>query len=282
MVKKSKKSPLPNLVVPKEEAHQKILKRIPIGKDILSKKIKSMDDLDEVTKEKSKWSEYNLELLSRLFDNSAIADGYNQWSGFITNINPSFHELVTDFKKSMGSKITHLESILNRLELIPEAISSPSLKTINNKETSNKVFLVHGHDDAARETVARFLEKFDLEVIILRDEPDKGRTIIEKIEDYSDVGFAVVLLTPDDKGTSISKEEYNSRARQNVIFEWGYFIGKLGRDRVSALYKEGIEMPSDYSGVLYIQFDDNDGWQMRLAREIGEAGLDIDLNKIFS
>lgn len=282
MAKKNEELSPPNLVVPKEEAQQKIQERIDVGNGILVKPIDSKQVLDKVEKEKLNWSKYNSELLNRLFDNSTMADEYNRWFGGAVSMRPSFHELVHDLRESMEDKIARLESIRDRLELIPEIISKSSLKISSKKEIGNKVFLVHGHDDAARETVARFLEKLTLEVIILRDEPDKGRTIIEKIEDYSDVGFAVVLLTPDDKGTSVSEEEYKFRARQNVIFEWGYFIGKLGRGRVSALYKEGIEMPSDYSGVLYIPFDNNGGWQMKLAREIREAGLDIDINKLLS
>jgi predicted nucleotide-binding protein len=114
------------------------------------------------------------------------------------------------------------------------------------------MFVVHGQDEAAKEVVARFSEKLTLRAVILHEQPNVGRTIIEKCEAYSDVCFAVVLFTPNDVG-GIRDEatELKPRARQNVIFELGYFIGKLGSRRVCALYKE-VETSSDYYGVLYV------------------------------
>lgn len=152
---------------------------------------------------------------------------------------------------------------------------------INNREISNRVFLVHGHDNELKEKTARFLEKLDLVPIILHEQPSKSSTIIEKFEKYSkDVDFAVVLLTPDDLGGSIADSgPQKKRARQNVIFELGYFLGKLGRENVVALIKDDIEIPTDYFGVMYIAVDNSDGWKMTLAREIKKAGLKIDLNK---
>jgi predicted nucleotide-binding protein len=125
------------------------------------------------------------------------------------------------------------------------------------------------------------LEKLDLNPIILHEQPDRGRTIIQKFEDYSDVGFAVILLTPDDIGYKKNKpEEGKQRARQNVIFELGYFIGKLGHENVCALYKEGVELPSDIQGRLYVPMDSAEGWHLKLSREIKDAGIEIDLNRV--
>lgn len=143
------------------------------------------------------------------------------------------------------------------------------------------IFIVHGHDEAAKESVARFVEKLGIEAIILHEQPNAGRTIIEKFEDHSNVGFAIVLLTPDDIGAPKDRtNETKPRARQNVILELGYFMGKLGRGRVCALYKEGVEIPSDYQGVLYIPMDSAGAWRMALAKEIKNAGIDVDLNKL--
>ncbi len=158
----------------------------------------------------------------------------------------------------------------------------PTTKKIKGKGISNRIFLVHGHDNELKETTARFLEKLGLKPIILHEQSSKGLTIIEKFEEYSDVAFAVVLLTPDDYGNKINeKDNLKKRARQNVIFEMGYFIGKLGRKNVVGLVKDDIEIPSDYTGVVYIGVDNNDGWKMMLSKEIKAAGLNIDLNKIF-
>lgn len=155
-----------------------------------------------------------------------------------------------------------------------------SLDQITVTPNNKKIFIVHGHDEAAKQTVARFIEKLGLESIILHEQSNKGRTIIEKFEHYSEVGFAVVLMTPDDIGASVDdKNNLKPRARQNVILELGFFLGKLGRERVCALYKN-VEMPSDYDGVLYLEMDDRGSWHLELAREIKAAGIDVDLNKI--
>lgn len=156
-------------------------------------------------------------------------------------------------------------------------------ESTNADQMSNGVFLVHGRDDGTKNTVARFLERIKLNPVVLQEMPNEGSTIIEKFEHYaSKVRFAVALLTPDDEG-SLSGDTSNtqSRARQNVIFELGYFVGKLGRDRTCALVKGNLEMLSDYSGVIYIRLDDDDGWQMRLIQELKSAGYDIDANDAF-
>ena len=145
--------------------------------------------------------------------------------------------------------------------------------------TGKKVFVVHGHDEGAKESIARFLEKLGFEPIILHEQASGGRTIIEKVEHYGEVAFAVVLLTPDDIGGSISNPEVQQpRARQNVILELGYFIGRLGRPHVTALVKEGVERPSDIDGVVYVAMDSTGGWRVQVAREMKAAGLDVDLN----
>jgi predicted nucleotide-binding protein len=135
---------------------------------------------------------------------------------------------------------------------------------------------------APREAVARFLERIELEAIILQGQPDQGLTIIEKFETYANqVGFAVVLLTPDDIGGAALAPAQASRARQNVIFELGYFVGKLGRGRACLLRKGEVEIPSDLYGVIYSDMDPSDGWKLKLARELNAAGLKFDANKVF-
>ena len=147
---------------------------------------------------------------------------------------------------------------------------------------SNRVFVVHGHDGGARDKIARFLERLGLEPIVLNEQPNLGRTLIEKFIDHSDVGFALVLLTPDDRGGPREEpyERQQFRARQNVLLELGFFIGRLGRERVCPLYTSGVEIPSDYEGVGFVPFDDSDGWQFQAAREMKAAGLPVDLNRL--
>lgn len=143
------------------------------------------------------------------------------------------------------------------------------------------VFIVHGHDETAQNKVARFVEKLGFEAIILHEKASSGRTIIEKIEHYSDVEFAIVLYTPDDVGNVKSEpENLNVRARQNVVFEHGYLIGKLGRQNVSALVDGKLELPNDVSGVVYINLDEGSTWQLQLAKEMKQSGYKIDMNKL--
>lgn len=142
---------------------------------------------------------------------------------------------------------------------------------------SNRVFVVHGREEGPREAVARFLSKIGLEPIILHEQANQSQTVIEKIEAYSDVGFAVVLLTPDDEG-NLKGEAPQPRARQNVLLELGYFIGKLTRKRVCTLKSGEIEIPSDWRGIIDEPFDG--GWQKTLARELKAAGYEIDWNKV--
>ncbi len=144
---------------------------------------------------------------------------------------------------------------------------------------STRVFVVHGHDNETKETTARFLERLELKPIILHEQPSGGRTIIEKFEKFSGTAaFAVVLLTPDDVGAIAStRENLLPRARQNVVLELGYFMGRLGRDRVCALYKGGVDLPSDFQGVIYIEIDVSGAWKAKLAQELVQAKMPINL-----
>jgi predicted nucleotide-binding protein len=147
---------------------------------------------------------------------------------------------------------------------------------------TDEVFIVHGRADGPRESVARFIERFGLRPIILHEQASEGRTIIEKIERHSAVAYAVVLLTGDDRGGLVGADRatYQPRARQNVVLELGYFLGKLGRRHVCVLHEPGVEIPSDYDGVVYVPLDPGDAWKLRLAREMkATAFKDIDLNR---
>ena len=146
----------------------------------------------------------------------------------------------------------------------------------------NEVFIVHGHDTVAKIEVARFVEKLGLEATILDEKPGGGRTIIEKFEDHaSNAGFAIVLLTPDDVGAAKDKrDDLKPRARQNVIFEMGYFVKGLGRGRVCAMSNEEVELPSDLAGVEYIHLDSNGGWKLKLVKELDAAGIAVDKSKL--
>lgn len=135
---------------------------------------------------------------------------------------------------------------------------------VSNKVPRNpkKIFIVHGHDENAKIELEIFLHELGLEPIVLHRLPDTGYTIIEKFEAYSDVGYAFILLTPDEVAYLASQEKVpdserkkETRARPNVIFEWGYFVGKLGRRNVCCLYRGDVALPSDLHGLIYKKFD---------------------------
>ena len=139
-------------------------------------------------------------------------------------------------------------------------------------------FIVHGHDDQMKIQVARLLEQQGIEAIILHEQPNAGKTIIEKIEHYSDVGAAVILFTPDDTGKANKQTDYKPRARQNVVFEAGYFMGYLGRDKIIPVVTDSsIELPSDLQGVVYTS---SDMWQFKVIQELKAIGFDVDMNKV--
>jgi len=203
--------------------------------------------------------------------------------------NPSF---ITDFGHTFfysGSKIIASVHAVTRQMIIPFVRDYKTyVRNFGNSKprlimpTSNKIFIVHGHDDGALQSLARFLEKLKLEVIILKEQPNQGRTIIEKFEVSADeVGYAVVLLTPDDVASTSVATGQSQRARQNVIFELGYFAGKLARGRVCLLRKGDVEIPSDLFGVVYTEMDAADGWKAALVKELKAAKLDFDANRMW-
>jgi predicted nucleotide-binding protein len=185
-------------------------------------------------------------------------------------------------------RLGYLQGLISMAQAEPRAPQIPSVSALESSPAvsqepspdSRKVFIVHGHDNEAKESTARFLERLGLQPIILHEQPSSGRTVIEKFETYaSDIVFAVVLLTPDDIGAvATAPKNLRARARQNVVMELGYFIGRLGRVRVCALHRGGVELPSDYQGVLYIEMDQAGAWKAKLAQEFVQAKLPIELS----
>ena len=147
--------------------------------------------------------------------------------------------------------------------------------------SNHKVFIVHGRDTLLRTQVENVLRALGLEPIILQEQANNGKTIIEKIEECTDVGFGIVLYTPCDEGRLKSEDgELKPRARQNVVLEHGYLMAKLGRERVCCLVSKNVEFPSDIQGIGYIPANDIDQWKYKIAKELKAAGFDIDMNKL--
>jgi predicted nucleotide-binding protein len=149
----------------------------------------------------------------------------------------------------------------------------------NREAPSSDVFIVHGHDSGAKTEVQLFIRRAGLNPVVLHEQPNVGRTIIEKFESHGGAaGFAVVLLTPDDIGGP-DKDSLQPRARQNVIGEMFWFAGRLGRARVCALKKGEVEVPSDFGGVGYTDMDDRGAWKLELLKELRAAGYKVNFEE---
>jgi predicted nucleotide-binding protein len=166
-----------------------------------------------------------------------------------------------------------------------EAVQGPATSLAATRpvnSSSRKVFVVHGRDNEAKSEVARFLGRIGLEEIILHERPNGGRHLLTKFQEESEgASFAVILMTPDDEG-GIAGQPLQKRARQNVVFELGFFIGRLGPACVAALVKGELEKPSDFDGVAYIPLDETGAWKTLLARELHHARVPFDLSKVIS
>lgn len=201
---------------------------------------------------------------------------------------------MSNFRYVDGGKIVQLAvppimepSDVDTLAANRENAAASSLNLQQTANTSKAVFLVHGHNEAQLQTTARLIETLGLQPIILRERPNSGATLIEKFEQHSgdaaSVNYAVVLMTADDAGESnarVREGNLRKRARQNVLLEMGYFIGRLGRERICVLKSAEVEEPSDIFGVVYTLIDENGAWRYELGRELKAAGYEIDLNVI--
>jgi hypothetical protein len=232
------------------------------------------------------------EALVRIFGSETVDYERYRWAShlrsggiFMEGYGPSIREVREEVQQGIEKAILTLEGIVGRfqeeLELTTGGGGDAASEASTIRMDSSQVFVVHGHDEGARESVARFIEQIGLEPVILHERPNKGRTIITKFrEEARDIGFAIVLMTPDDHGAEAGEADTKPRARQNVVFELGFFIGALGTERVAALVRGDVERPSDFEGVVYTDLDDAGAWKQKLGRELQAAGFDIDWNQV--
>lgn len=267
------------LLISIDEAEKLINDRINLGQELVNAQIFSEVHLEQTRPKYYEWSSYNAELLKRIFNTDELSNEYSSFIGAFSSSYTTLQEDIEEFKEDIQEKINRLISIRTRLPLLATSYIKEFTK---EKELTNEIFIVHGHDQGLKQEVARFLEKLELKPIILSEQSNGGRTVIEKFETNADVGFAVVLLTPDDIGSlDENGAEQKHRARQNVIFELGYFVGKLGRNKVCALYDHTVELPSDIFGVVYVPLDGAGAWKFEFAKELKAAGYNFDGNKLF-
>jgi predicted nucleotide-binding protein len=238
------------------------------------------------------WDEFNKRLLERAFTPVAWHEsspkseyGTLQDLEFLT-VAQLLPEQVPSLERLAAEKARRLQSILDSLSLYWETDAAKELTTgpggTNAESPPQTIFIVHGRDRGALIELQRFLERVTtLKIVVLGEQPNRGQTIIEKLGTHVDTGaFALVLMTADDEGRLRGEgNELGLRARQNVIFELGYAIGRLGRQHVAVLYEDGVELPSDYYGVAYIPFDATGGWKLALIGELRAARIAVDANK---
>lgn len=275
------------LTVGKEYFEIELTKRINKGEEIYNRQIQTQSQFEKSREDYYAWNDYNSEFLKQSFNdpNSEYRKAYDNVNnlGFIISSYKTPAEELAEFQEDVKKKVNNLKQLVAKIELIKSEIpeTKANIGNFTSQSTlNNDVFIVHGHNSEIKVTVALMLQRLGLNPIILHEQANSGKTIIEKFEEYSNVGFAVVLLTDDDLGKAKKDESLNARARQNVILELGYFIGKLGRGKVCPLYTKGVELPSDLYGLLYLEVDANEYWKMSLAKELKAAGYDVDANKI--
>lgn len=206
--------------------------------------------------------------------------------GYIKSKYGTYAERRTYISEQFSEACNHLEFGNNLtpkpVSPKPQFLQQPVIVPVNSvlaqPAKKNKVFIVHGRDNEAKQEVARFIEKIGLTPIVLHEQASGGKTIIEKIEHYSDeAGYGIVLYTACDHGRGIDEKNISpkQRARQNVVFEHGYLMAKLGRENVCALVKGEIETPNDISGVVYVALDPSGAWKVEVAKELKVSGYTI-------
>lgn len=249
------------LKISSEEAKLKLKERIEKGKELLNIKITNELHIDEAKKEYRKWNDYNFEYLRRIFSTDEEATKYNRPLHYAFLLDSNLGRDIRDFFDDVKEKIHRIDSLVERIDLISLEITSEASPQ-NTIHITKKVFIVHGRDEVSKTNLEILLTEMGLEPIVLHRQADEGQTVIEKFEKHgSDVAYAFILLTPDEiaylsneDSLPDNERKKEKRARPNVIFEFGYFVGKLTRNRVCCLYTGDVEIPSDLKGLVYKRY----------------------------
>lgn len=286
------------LLTTKTEASTRLDHQIHVGTQLQEQIANQVQSLSDVWNEWRTWVEETEFVLNQVFIvkrkwyeltpaedfkatlsgpiNSAMLEGVNDLSF------EKQSALWEALNQEVSERLRKLKSYNNRVEFLaePDELQASPGRSSSNCLSSNAIFVVHGRDKAPRLEVQQFIERCtNCKPIILSDQPNQGRDLLGKFQREAETAcFAVVIMSGDDEGRLRASEgEPRPRARQNVIFELGYFIGLLGREKVAVLYESNVEIPSDFGGVVYIQMDQD--WKFGLSRELKEAKIEVDLNK---
>ncbi len=250
---------------------------------------------------------------------NAFIDHYNRWNNrnktlyrtsFDVPDNIYYHEyiseigqiwgddIIKEYKDQIRRLINHLKGDVERSSLFK--IASSVISDCNNETNkslsipmndSKDIFIVHGHNEEMKQFVARIVTKLGLNPIILHEQINGGKTIIDKFEaNAAKIRFAIILLSADDMAASVKdlkgvddkdlRTKLEMRARQNVVFEMGYFAGKLGRANMFYLLQDGVAKPGDLDGLVYTPYDKRGAWRFELVKELKACGYNVDANNI--
>lgn len=271
---------VPRLTAPREVVEQEIVEQIEKGRSLLPEReqIRSDKECNQLSGELGIWQDYCAELLRRRFSTEEYSKRFSSNAGPIYTSSATLRTRRDGLYESRDQSLERLESIKRSLPLIDEP--QPRAAVVQGA-TSGPIFVVHGQNETKTHEVQRFLTEVTGRLVqVLHEQPNRGATLIEKFERHAEqAAFAVVVLTADDIGGSKGTEKLVPRARQNVVFELGFFFGSHGRSRVAVLYEEGIEQPSDIRGLVYIALDDQGAWKVEMARELEAANIKVDFNK---
>jgi len=274
----------PHLRVPLAEAQKTLQARIEAGRQLLLATDRSgvlIPDMaakfELLHNQFYTWEEYNYEWLKRNIGQEVATQSR---SSFIVGSPNTIMEQIRYHNRDVNDHIRQLESVIERLPLWADEPAPAATGT--EVDISGPIFVVHGHNHGRAQEVARVIEKTTgRDAIILHEQPNKGRTLIEKFEAQAgSASFAVVILTGDDEGRKAGSADLIPRGRQNVIFELGFFFGMLGRSRVAVLVDSGVEHPSDVAGLVYIELDGTGAWKKKLVQELEAAEIAVNYSKV--
>jgi predicted nucleotide-binding protein len=260
------------LQVARERAKELLETQVATGRELAERgmQTRSEADYDEWLQAMERWRRMGEAVLAKVYgENSGQHEDFKGAGNvMIAFAGTPWNVDQVQAVQRLNSRNNVIVGLVEQLDLVDEPSEAASKPSASLNGSPLGVFIVHGRNQAVRESVARLLEKAGREVVILHEQANKGRTLIEKFEDHAaTAGFAVILLTGDDVGGP-DNTHLQPRARQNVVFEMGFFYGCLGRDHVAVLYEPGVEKPSDIDGIVYIGLDVAGAWKTRLLDEM--------------
>ena len=247
------------------------------------------NELDDFLNKFEGWKSYVYELLEAQFGSDCKY--VYEWNTYVTTHVSKREPILKQLTRNVNKALSLIESFLERINIYKRIGTKYTAQLKEEVAKKKCVFIVHGHNEEMKQSVARVVGQMGLNPIILHEQPNGGKTIIEKFESNADsINFAIILLSGDDLAASVCdlngveneelRQRLEKRARQNVVFEMGYFVGKLGRNNVFFLLQDGVTKPGDLDGIVYTAYDAAHAWRFELVKELKTCGYDVDANKI--